>query len=290
MGALDSQNNCAAWPIDTTAGCWDIPTDTPAATILKWQQVATQYLWSMTGYRLGPSCPITVRPCRKTCADGYGLLSGRFLNQGQYQSTGGWIPYMRDGQMYNASLCGCVSDCHCGPELCEIELPGPVYDIVEVTVDGLVVDSATYTVYDARYLTRVNDISSGEETNRCWPTCQDMTLTPANVNTFAVTYRTGLNLSAIATMAVTELTAHFIRGCNGGCGCGAGTAQNLQRLSRQGVDLEFADPQQLFTDGRTGIELVDMFIRSANPQGLGSQLRVLSPDAPRKPRIWGGVV
>lgn len=282
-------DNCTVWPLNRDAGCWDIPDTVTEETITVWQRVASEYLWMMTGRRLGPSCPVTVRPCRKSCVDA-GWLSGRYLNQGQYQATGGFIPYMLNGRMYNATLCGCDAECHCGPELCEIELPGPVYDIVDVQLDGFTVDSATYALYDARYLTRINDTSSGTETERCWPACQDMTLTPAHPNTFSVTYRTGLNLSGMATMAVTELTAHFIRGCNGGCGCGTGTRQNLQRLSRQGVELEFADPQQLFDDGRTGIELVDFFIRSQNPHGLGSQLRVLSPDAPKRPRIWGGVV
>lgn len=287
---LDS-TNCTVWPIDTDAGCWDIPADTPASTITTWQRFASEYLWAMTGRRLGPSCPFTVRPCRKSCADAYGI--SRFLNQGQYnglQATGGWIPYLgADGQFRNASLCGCVRDCHCGPELCEVDLPGPVYDIVEVRIDGLVVDSGTYVVSDGRYLTRVNSGLANDEP-LCWPSCQDMTLTDAHENTFAVTYRTGVNLSGMATMAVTELTAHLIRGCNGGCGCGAGTTQNLQRLTRQGVELEFADASQVFQDGRTGIDHVDMFIRSMNPSGLANPLRVLSPDAPRRPRIWGNVV
>lgn len=287
---LDSLNNCEAWEIDTTMGCWDVPDTTPAATVLKWRQFATAYLWAMTGRRLGPSCPTTVRPCKRSCFEGYGY--GRFLNQGQYnglQSTGGWIPYIgADGEFRNATLCGCpTSGCHCGPELCEIELPGPVYDIVEVTIDGVVVDSSTYAVYDARFLTRV---TNGPDPALCWPTCQDMTRSTAQENTFAVTYRTGLSLSGLATVAVTQLTAHFIRGCGGGCGCGAGTRQNLQRLQRQGVELEFADPQQLFDDGRTGIQAVDMFIRAANPYGLASPLRVLSPDGPQRPRLWGGIV
>lgn len=279
--------NCDPWPINTAVGCWDVPADTPPATVEMWQRVASEYLWAMTGRRLGPSCPVTVRPCRKSCFDA-SWLSGRFLNQGQYLSTGGFIPYMMNGRMYNATVCGCDTDCHCGPELCEIDLPGPVFDIQSVTIDGAVVDPATYGIYDGRYLTRLNTGVATDEA-KCWPTCQDMTLPPTEVGTFAVTYRSGLALSSMATMAVTELTAHFIRGCNGGCGCGSGTRQNLQRLSRQGVDLEFADPQELFTDGRTGIETVDFFIRAANPYGVADQLRVISPDSPKRPRQWNGV-
>jgi hypothetical protein len=64
--------------------------------------------------------------------------------------------------------------------------------------------------------------------------------------------------------------------------------QNLARLSRQGVDLEFVDKQQVIADGRTGIEIVDAFIYAVNPGGLPRQMRVVSPDSPRPPRLWYG--
>lgn len=286
---LDSQN-CTKWPIDVDNACWDIPAGTSQARIDLMHRAASDYLWMRTGRRLGPSCPVTVRPCKRSCFEGYGL--SRFLYQGQHLSTGGWIPYMVDGEMRNASLCGCATACHCGPELCEVQLPGPVYDIVSVTIDGLAVDNATYRVDDGQFLTRVNDLSSGTETALCWPSCQDLTLRESQPGTFSVTYRTGLGLSGLATLAVTELTAHMIRGCSGcgdGCG-GGGLRQNLASKSRQGVDLEFLDPSQVFEADRTGIQVVDWFIQSNNPYGLASQMRVLSPDAPRRPRIQGPVV
>lgn len=285
-----SSHMCTTWPLNTDAACWDIPAGTPQATIDFWHRAASEYLWAATGRRLGPSCPVTVRPCRKSCAEGYGQYfnQGQFLGSG-FQFTGGMIPYMAGGRMYNATLCGCTADCHCGPELCQIELPGPVYDIVDVQLDGFTVDSATYALYDARFLTRINDPQDEIEEPHCWPTCQDLTLTPAHPGTFSVTFRTGLSLNNMATAAVTELTAHFIRGCNG-CGCGTGTQRNLSRLSRQGVELEFVDPQSLFDNGLTGIPVVDWFIRVQNPDGLTKQSRVLSPDAPKRPRIYGGNV
>src|SRR5262245_51593885 len=126
---------CQVWPTDFTT-CHQIPDTLTEAQRTSYIRAASEYLFSVTGRRFGPGCPIVVRPCRKSCAEDFGLLSGRYLNQGQYRSTGGWIPYMRDGQMYNASLCGCRQDCHCGDEVCEIELVGPVYDIQSVRVDG----------------------------------------------------------------------------------------------------------------------------------------------------------
>lgn len=267
---------CDPWPVDFS--CDTIPDGTSQDVIDRWVQVATEYLWSATGRRIGPSCPIEVRPCRRACMDGFIDLL-RFPG-GVANSTGGWIPYIgMDGQFRNASLCGCRTDCHCGAELCEIELRGPVYDIVSVTVDGAVVPANTYGVHDGRFLTRLNPVPvpDGEDGN-CWPSCQDMTLPATQTGTFAVNYRTGVAVPALGVAAVSALAAHFIRGCNGGCGCGVGTRQTLQSLSRQGVQLEFGDPQTLFDDGRTGIEVVDYFIRQYNPQGLPNPMRVLSPD------------
>lgn len=273
---------CDSWPVNEF--CNDIPDDVTEEVRDFWILVASQYLWAMTGRRIGPSCPITVRPCRKGCADGIGIFPG-FWPAGY--SGLPWIPYVgRDGLMYNASLCGCKNDCHCGPELCDIRLQGPVYDVVSVDIDGADVDPDTYHVYGDGRLTRLTTDMAEDET-RCWPSCQDMTLPPGEVNTFTVVYRTGLAVPAAGIAAVSALAAHLIKGCTGGgCGCGVGTRQNLQSLTRQGVSLEFADPQQLFTDGRTGIEIVDFFIKMTNPYGLSSPMRVLSPDAPKFPRVW----
>lgn len=273
--------NCVAWDLDPT--CFTAPQGASPELIANMQRVASEYLWAMTGRRLGPSCPIDVRPCRKACADAYGILNqGQYLGAG-YQSTGPFIPYMAGGRMYNATMCACQTDCNCGPELCAVELPGPVYDIVEVRLGAEIVDPDTYEIQDSGTLVRIGRDAAGDPL--CWPECQDMTLADDQPGTFTVTYRTGLALPAMGNLAVAKLTEHLLRGCGGGCGCSTGTRQNLQRLSRQGVDLEFANPQELFQDGRTGILEVDQFIRAFNPYGLAGQLRVLSPDAPRYPHI-----
>lgn len=272
------------WELDPS--CMDIPPDTPPEVVERWRLVAAELLWGLTGRQFGPSCPVTVRPCRRQCAEGFGLLTGRFFYQGA-QSTGPFIPYMRDGRMYNATLCGCSGDCHCGPELCEIYLPGPIYDVVAVDISGELISPDTYNVLDGRYLVRRSDVADDTLGGPCWPACQDMSLPPGEEGTFTVTYRTGVPLPAMGVAALSELAAHYIRGCNG-CGCGVGTRQNLQRLSRQGVDLQFQDAQETLADGRTGLPLVDLFIQTVNPSKLPQAMRVLSPDAPRRPRIWYG--
>lgn len=270
------------WTLDRS--CMDIPDTTPEEVIDRWHAVAAEFLFAMTGNRFGPSCPVTVRPCRKQCAEAYGqsLFQGIGLMR-----TGPFIPYMAAGRMYNASLCGCASQCHCGPELCEVYLPGPVYDIVSVDIGGEVVDETTYGILDGRYLVRSSATPGDAAGGTCWPGCQDMSLPPGQPGTFTVTYRTGLPLPALGVAALSALTAHYIRGCNG-CGCGVASNRNVSRLSRQGVELEFGDASAVLEPGRTGIDIVDQFIHAVNPNGLPRQLRVASPDSPRPPRIWYG--
>lgn len=259
---------CEAWPVDTS--CCDLPEGTPQETIDRWALVATTYLWLSTGRRYGPSCPVTVRPCRKSCADAWGPLASRW---GSAWTTGPWLPYKGpDGLWRNASPCGCTDDCSC-TELCQVYLEGPVYDVVSVQDGEVLLPPEAYRVDNGNLLVRTD--------GNCWPDCQDMAAAPGEPNTLAVTYRTGLGLDSLALAAVSELTCHYIRGCSGSCGCGANPPRNLRSLSRQGVTMDMADPITMSETGLTGIRSVDDWIRLVNPQRLQAPMRVYSPDMRR---------
>ncbi|MEV3895297.1 hypothetical protein [Streptomyces anulatus] len=234
------------------------------------QKAATFILWALSGRRYGPSCPITVRPCRRSCLDSFAFSV-------QWGAVGPWIPYIgSDGLWRNASVCGCASDCSC-TELCEVKLEGPVYDIVEVDVDGVVLEGggAAYRVDSPNLLVRTD----GE----CWPECQDMAAPAGTDGTFSVTYRTGLLLDEAATAAVSELTCHLLKGCSpGSCGCKAN--KNVTRLNRQGFEMELADPTLIYSEGRTGLPLADLWLAAVNPYGMASASRVYSPDY-KRPRV-----
>lgn len=238
---------------------------------MRWQSVASQILFRLSGRRWGPSCPVTVRPCRRTCLDTAAPIS---FQAGA--STGGWIPYIdQAGVWRNASVCGCASQCSC-TELCEVRLVGPVHDVLEVLVDGEVLVPEAYRVDAANMLVRTD----GE----CWPDCQDMAAPCGAPGTVCVTYRTGLHLDESATAAVSALACHLLQGCSpGSCGCAA-TGRNVTRIQRQGVDMEMTDPVLLYTEGLTGLPMVDSWLMSVNPGRLSSASRVYSPDyrPPRK--------
>lgn len=255
---------CDPWE---TRLCCDVD-QVDADDVAFWTRVASNILWAMSGRRFGP-CPITVRPCRKSCMDSY-----PYPMQWGY-AAGPWIPYIgRDGLWRNASVCGCATDCSC-TELCEVQLPGPVYEITEVTLDGVVLPAEAYRVDAPNMLVRTD--------GDCWPDCQDMAANPGEENTFTVAYQIGLPLDEAAIAAVSELTCHLIKGCQPGT-CGCKTNRNLTRVTRQGVELELPDPGVIYAQGRTGLPLVDLWLAAVNPYRLTSASRVLSPDY-KLPRV-----
>lgn len=269
---------CEAWPLDLS--CCELPEDIDPKVVDRWARVASQILWALSGRRWGPSCPHTIRPCRRSCVEASSITTG----WGPVGSR--WVPYMdAAGTWRNASVCGCASDCSCS-ELCEIQLDGPVYDIVEV-IDGE--ETLTrpdpergvigdYRVDAPNLLVRTD--------GGCWPDCQDLAAPPGTVGTLTVIYRTGLPLDEAAIAAVSELTCHYVRGCGtvGGGSCGCKPNPRLSRVQRQGVTMELADPTLIYSDGRTGLPLTDAWLHAVNPHGQTSPSRVWSPDF-RRPRV-----
>lgn len=258
---------CDPWPF---VPCCDVEAF-EEADVQRWTRVASQTLWALSGRRYGP-CPVTVRPCRRACLESYAYP----VSWQAGITSGPWVPYIGvDGQWRNASLCGCTSDCSCG-ELCEVYLPGPVYDVVSVQIDGQALPPGSYRVDAPGKLVRTDD--------GCWPSCQDMAAAPGEPGTFVVTYRWGLPLDEAAIAAVSELTCHLMKGCGGGsCGCKA-TPRGATRFVRQGVELDFGDPTLIYKEGRTGLPFADLWLSAVNPYRLTSPSRVYSPDF-KRPRV-----
>lgn len=257
---------CDPWPITP---CCDVPDD--EATVARWQMVASQILWRLSGRRWGP-CPVTVRPCRRAC------LEGAPISFQAGVGTGPWVPYIGvDGAWRNASVCGCQpSGCSCS-ELCEVKLEGPVYDVQEVNVDGQVlVPGLEYRVDAPGLLVRLG----GE----CWPKCQEMAEPEGTPGTFTVRYRWGLPLDEAAEAAASELFCHLIKGCGGTGSCGCRANRNITRLQRQGVEMEMPDPTLMFSEGLTGLPLVDLWLATVNPDRLSRPSRVYSVDYARPRR------
>ncbi|MEU7093031.1 hypothetical protein [Kitasatospora aureofaciens] len=260
---------CDPWPVDLCCSTEGVE----KAVVDRWVAVASQMLWRLSGRRWGPSCPVTVRPCRRSCLDADPLIVSRG------GAAGPWVPYIDvDGVWRNASVCGCRSGCSCS-ELCEVRLVGPVYDVVSVQEGEVTLPPSAYRVDNGSLLVRTD--------GACWPSCQDLAARCGTDGTLCVTYRTGLPLDESAIAAVSELTCHYLKGCGSGDSCGCKTNPNLLRMRRQGVDIELGHPALIYSEGRTGLPLADAWLSAVNPYGLTSASRVFSVDhRPPRTTTW----
>jgi hypothetical protein len=229
---------------------------------------ASEILWAATGRRYG-SCEVSVRPCSRHCSpQPYG---GWWWYPERWQ--GGW-PYGPVSGGFMAAACGqCVQDCAC-TTASTLVLPQPASSITEVSIDGVVLPPSGYAFYDNTTLVRKNAL---------WPFCQDWNATEG-VGVFTITARFGLDLPALASLAMGELTAEVLKACKGDvCQLPSGL---VQAVTRQGVTKTFVSPEKLKEMKRFGLPLVDQLIDMTNPERLISGPRIWDPENMPTDRTW----
>lgn len=246
---------CEAWePI----WCCNLTDETVAVTGTAVAS-ATEVLWQASGQRFG-LCQVTLRPCRRDC---YG---NSWPYTGWWEWAGGqWPhPYLYQGQWFNLGCGGCRGSCSC-IALEETVLPAPVYDIVQVKVDGIPLDSADYRLDDGRILVRVD---GGR-----WPLCNDLSLADTETGTWSVTARFGTPPTTLAQQALGELACEMARAC---VGEDCRLPKNVQQLVRQGVTISFPENEDIVRRGYFG----NLFLQTYNPKGLPGRPQVYDVDGP----------
>jgi hypothetical protein len=246
---------CSGWDVDVSCcPTWD---DYDESLQLAAAEYGAFTVWAATGRRFG-LCPRTIRPCGRYCNDSQG--------GGWWWSEGSWLPYIFNGQWRNCwGGCGtCAGCCTCEPT-CQVY-------IVEVTVDGDVVDPDTYRVDESQWLVRTHNVS----TDDCWPECQDFNLNEGE-GTFFVTYLKGRAVPSILLRAAGELACEWAKAC---LGAECRLPGRVTNVARQGVSISMVSTEELLRNGLTGVATVDQVIRNFNPYGLTSRMRIDSPDIP----------
>lgn len=231
--------------------------------------IASDLLFRLSGRQYPGECEMTVRPCGTggICAGWAWPLTDQELNWVTWAYYGGmWGWYWPDGR----SGCGCH-------HVDRVHLPDyPVRSIVEVNIDGEVVDDSTYALREFRFLDRLDDA--------VWPSCQDMRLELGEVGTWGVTYTWGMPLPASGVAAAAALACElYTESIGGECALPQGVTQ----ITRQGVTMSrslFAAWGMQNGLWATGIPAVDAFLQANNPQGLTGPTTVWSPDLEPFPR------
>lgn len=148
-------------------------------------------------------------------------------------------------------------------------MPAPVSAVTTVTVDGSPLATGSYRVDDNRLLVRTD----GQD----WPSCNDLTKADTQVGTWSVTLTVGQPVPDTGKLAAGEMACEILQALNGE-DCRLPKA--VQSLVRQGVTMSWPSMSEMLKDNRTGLYLTDLFLQSANPNGLKRRSKVYQVDTP----------
>lgn len=277
----------AVWTADTPYACgwsmdddcapckdkfpWEdngVPTPVQQAIFQSCVDSAAELLYALSGRQFG-LCEVALRPCRKeNCAP-----------CGNSSNTP-WTPMLREGTWVNLRCSTCRGSCSC-PEICEVVLPARAHSVVQVRLNGEVLEQTAYRVDNGRSLVALKRLLSDEEgalpESFCWPTCQDMAAEPTEPNTWEVTYLRGKPVPAGGRRALAELACELCLACLGESCCRL--PKRVTSLVTEGVTMNMLDPMDFIDKGLTGLYTVDTWLRSVNPKARARSAALLSPDS-----------
>lgn len=260
---------CTAWtPTWPRGECAEILLETGAVDVTGTAiEVASEVLYHLTAQRFG-LCTVTLRPCRRSCYNSFPFHE--WWEYGTYPQ-----PYWYAGTWYNLACGVCGDSCSC-VGMDETVLPGPLHNVTEVKVNGVVLTkNVNYRVDDYRKVVRID--------GALWPFCQDMTQPDTADGTWSITAEYGEPVPAIGQLAVGELGLEVVKYllCND-CALPNGVVD----ISRQGISMTVARISELFNAGFINLRMCDLFIQTANPNHLKARSAVYDIDNPR-PRATG---
>ena len=240
------------WPEAATAAK---DAATPAQVELA-ESYAAASMRSLTLYRVG-GLPRTVMPGGRTC-------TSPVMKRDMFYPA----PYFPSSASLKA--CNCPLYCSCAG-VNGVLLTAPVGDILEVKVDGVVLDPDSYHVEDGERLIR-------HGIGAAWPACGG--------KDFTVTYLNAHKVDAMGAYAGGVLAFEFLKAITAAKNCRL--SARATAVSRQGINMELAPG--MFPDGTTGLEEVDVYLRLWNPDGLKHAPAVYSIDAPAQREVtWGAI-
>jgi hypothetical protein len=252
---------CEPWITGAdVAECCDVSDASDSSIFDNAAEVASEVLFELSARRFPGICTATVRPCRTGCGCAWQVLSRGYVIWNPMNIAPWWGWWACDDE-----------PCGCRP-LSRVLLAGKVRSIVEVLIDGDVVDADTYRVDQNRWLTRVRPTADDQEL--FWPGCQNMDLTDDQPGTWSVTYTYGTEVPVAGTAAARQLACEIYKAC---VGQECQLPKDTVRAIRAGVVQEkpsfiswgFEKGGRSIPRGwRTFMPLVDMFLNTYNSSGV----------------------
>lgn len=236
--------------------------------------MAAQFLWHWTRRQFG-ECRLTIRPCRSKCGQ-----TDTFTGRGPIPGMGGYYPHSYGGQVLSIR-CGACNWNTCDCETVDsLIIPGPVSEIEEILIDGLMMDLRGVRVDNYNALIRMD----GES----WPTCQNLALPTSEANTWQVTYLRGTPVPIGGQVAAGLLACEFYKAACKDRSCQL--PERIKNITRQGVSVSLLDDFETLDQGKTGIWLIDSWVASVTrPQGGGTVTSVDVRSKKARRTTWAGV-
>lgn len=258
MSAFSSTVPCEPWttPEEVRACCSGLRIDFDLTPIINY---VSAVLFRLSGRQWNGGCEKTIYPCRGSncgcCEAPWGTYSWQYPSYPVPSGDGsGW---------YNIGRC--AKRC----ELDRVKLAGPISSITEVVVDGVTLEpDVDYRVQAYRWLVRLGGAK--------WPCTNDLSGEPGDPGVWTVTYIAGKPAPADARYVASIYACEMAKARCGADNC---LPARVKNISRQDVDIAFADPMEFIENGKTGIYEVDQWLQSVNPHKIQRRGRVYRPDA-----------
>lgn len=236
--------NCS-WPVDRECipNLPEEPTEAQIAQQQAAEDLAVQILWALSGRQFGV-CPVMARPCPQ------------YPDYPGYLAAGGTWLVLWDGASWRNMACGCGTACNWNtPQVIHLgNFGGPVQEIIEVTIAGEVLDDVQYRL-EGNLLYRVG----GK-----WPN-QNLSAPLDEPGTWSVTFTRGNPPPVGTARLVGLLAAEFLAACRGGK---CRLPRRVRSVSRSGVTYDMVDPTDIYSEGKTGLPEVDLWLSAVNPHAL----------------------
>lgn len=147
-----------------------------------------------------------------------------------------------------------------------IPLRGPNTDIVEITINGVVINPSEYGLLDNKYLFR----RSG-----CWPSVNDLTLAATQTDTFEITYRFGREPDKLTQMATTELACELLKDLKGKA---TSLPRGVTSANIQGASISVRSRAEALRAGDEQIPVVSRFLSIYANDGMNMVSGVWAPE------------
>lgn len=148
-----------------------------------------------------------------------------------------------------------------------IPLRGPNVDIVEIVIDGVVINPSDYGLTDNLYLFR---------RSACWPTANDLRLASTEIGTWEITLRFGVDPDYLTRMATRELVCELIKDQKGRQHA---LPRGVTSASLQGVSVQVAQSRaDALREGNEQLPILARFLSVYGDLAPGAQVGVWSPE------------